>query len=236
MEKLELEMKTFYAKSNPADDKSEDEGTSSSQNVFQQMQNEAIKENVCVLLHGALKVENVAALVLLGENWYGFAYSYADKKKSNLILTIMQPGADAVPWLGDLRCLGTLDDAMPGENPSFPVKPEKRSYSQNIVVWIRQSGLQSDIQKVLRHAKKLPDKTQQFYKELNRIRRNALSLGFFELLDGLAVIFDMEIAALASASPDCALQLRHAAAELKKTNNRDLKTLIAPIPTEFNQL
>lgn len=114
------------------------------------------------------------------------------------------------------------------------MKPEKRSYSQNIVVWIRQSGLLSDIQKVLRHAKKLPDKTQQFYKELNRIRRNALSLGFFELLDALAMIFDLEIAALANANPDCALQLRHSAEFLRKTNNRDLKTLIAPI--EYSQM
>lgn len=66
--------------------------------------------------------------------------------------------------MGDLRYLGNIEDALPGEIPQFPVKPEKRSYSQNCVVWIKQAGLQSDIQKVLRHAKKLPDKTQQFYK------------------------------------------------------------------------
>jgi hypothetical protein len=131
--------------------------------------------------------------------------------------------------------LGTIDDALPGDNPSFPVKPEKRSYSQNIVAWIRQSGLSSDIQKVLRHAKKLPDKTQHFYKELNRIRRNALSLGFFELLDGLATIFEMEMGNLAATtSPDTAIQLSHAANHLK--TNRDLKNLITPIPTEYNQL
>ncbi|KAK9710147.1 Integrator complex subunit 14, beta-barrel domain [Popillia japonica] len=39
----------------------------------------------CVLLHGALKVENMAALVMISENWFGFIYSWADsKKKSNL--------------------------------------------------------------------------------------------------------------------------------------------------------
>lgn len=70
-----------------------------------------------------------------------------------------------MPWLGDLRYLANMDDAIPGENPSFPVKPtEKRSYSQNCVVWIKQAGLQSDIQKLLRHARKLPEKTQHFYK------------------------------------------------------------------------
>jgi hypothetical protein len=39
------------------------------------------------------------------------------------------------------------------------------------------SGIQSDIQKVLRHARKLPDKTTQFYKELNRLKRAAVCLG-----------------------------------------------------------
>lgn len=120
----------------------------------------------CVLLHGALKVENMAALVTLGENWFGFIYSWADsKKKSNLMLTVLTPGSDAVPWLGDLNHLDVADNLLPEQCGSFPVKPsEKRSYSQNSVVWIRQAGLQSDIQKILRHARKLPEKTQQFYK------------------------------------------------------------------------
>ena len=213
-EKLEHDIKVFYAKT---------EGGEDDDNVN-------TNESVCVLLHGALKVENMAALVLLNDNWFGFIYSYADsKKKSNLMLNVLPIGNYVIPWLGDLRYLGTLDDALPGENPNFPVKPEKRSYSQNIVVWIRQAGLQSDIQKVLRHAKKLPEKTQHFYKELNRIRRAALSFGFIELLEGLSVIFEREIATLPSNSnPDCAIQLKHAANELRKSSNRDLKTLIQP--------
>lgn len=73
-------------------------------------------------------------------------------------------GNDNIPWLGDFRFFATPDEALPGENAQFPIKPDKRSYSQNCVVWIKQAGLQSDIQKLLRHAKKLPEKTQQFYK------------------------------------------------------------------------
>lgn len=121
----------------------------------------------CVLLHGALKVENMVALVMLGDDWFGYIYSHADcKKKSNLMLTVLPPGSDVVPWLSDLNNLGSLDYLESGEPvPTFPVRPaDKRSYSQNCVVWIRQVGLQSDIQKILRHARKLPDKTQQFYK------------------------------------------------------------------------
>lgn len=227
-ERLEAEIKNFYAK---GETNSDDEGSSSV------AVNESTRESICVLLHGALKIENMAALVLLGDNWFGFIYSYADsKKKSNMMLTILPPGADVIPWLGDLRLLGTVDDLVPGETVTgFPVKPDKRSYSQNCVVWIKQTGLQSDIQKVLRHAKKLPEKTQHFYKELNRIRRAALSLGFVELLEGLACIFEREIPTLPpNASPDCALQLKHAAMELKKFN-RDMKHSIIPYPTKFNQ-
>lgn len=120
----------------------------------------------CVLLHGALKVENMAALVTLNENWFGFVYSWADsKKKSNIMLTVLTPGSDSVPWLGDLNYLHCPDSSVHDCTSNFPVRPsEKRSYSQNSVVWIRQAGLQSDIQKILRHARKLPEKTQQFYK------------------------------------------------------------------------
>lgn len=83
-EKLEADIKMFYSKSDGAN--SDDESSSFSAN-------ESAKESVCVLLHGALKVENMAALILLNENWFGFIYSYADsKKKSNLMLTVLPPG------------------------------------------------------------------------------------------------------------------------------------------------
>lgn len=121
----------------------------------------------CVLLHGALKVENCVALVTVGENWFGYIYSYADsKKKSNLMLTVLHPGSNAIPWFGDLNNLGIPDFLDAGETPgTFPIKPaDKRSYSQNLVVWIKTAGLQADIQKILRHARKLPDKTAHFYK------------------------------------------------------------------------
>jgi len=58
----------------------------------------------CVLFHGALKVENVAALCSVGDDWYGILYSWADnKKKSNLMLAVFEPGSSVVPWLGDFN-------------------------------------------------------------------------------------------------------------------------------------
>lgn len=116
-------------------------------------------------------MENVAALCLLNTDWYGFIYSWADtKKKSNLMLTVLEHGTDVIPWLGNFRNLGSIDcvNVKNGEPASFPVRPtEKRSYSQNAPSWIRQVGLQSDIQKILRHARKLPEKTPSFYKVID---------------------------------------------------------------------
>lgn len=226
-DRMQEAIKNFYAKV----DGSEDDSVSS--------YSDSSHESICVMLHGALKSENMAALTLLNDNWYGFIYTCADsKKKSNLMLTILPPGHDVIPWIGDLRNLGIVEASMqPGDMLQFPIKPEKRSYSQNCAIWIKQAGLQSDIQKVLRHAKKLPEKTQHFYRELNRIRRAALSMGFIELLEGLANLFRREIHALPpNASPDCSIQLNHASMELLKINNRDLKAVIAPVPNNFNQI
>ncbi|XP_066142418.1 integrator complex subunit 14 [Euwallacea fornicatus] len=198
---------------------------------------EASTPSFCVLLHGALKVENMAALVTVGDNWFGFVYSWADsKKKSNLMMTVLKPGSDVIPWLGDLNDLGCADMFSQDLVGNFPIKPtEKRSYSQNGVVWIRPAGLQSDIQKILRHARKLPEKTQQFYKELNRLRKAAISLGFHDLLTGLAYIFEQECLQLpGTAHPDCAMQLQHAADMLRKTQNRDIKFSLMPFQTNYN--
>ncbi|XP_018398883.1 PREDICTED: von Willebrand factor A domain-containing protein 9 [Cyphomyrmex costatus] len=189
----------------------------------------------CVLLHGALKVENMAALCILNNEWYGFIYSWADtKKKSNLMLTVLEPGSDVVPWLGNFNNLGPLD-TVKGSPVSFPVRPtEKRSYTQNAPSWIRQVGLQSDIQKILRHARKLPDKTQNFYKEVNRLRRAAASIGFIELLEGLACILERECTLLPpNLNPDCTIQMGHVASMIRKPEFHELRYNIPPARTKF---
>lgn len=76
-----------------------------------------------------------------------------------------------------------------------------------------------------------------FQKELNRIRRAALSLGFVELLEALSSLFEREAQLLPpNVSPDCSIQLKHSAIELRKLSNRDLKITLSPIPTKYNQL
>ncbi|CAG2223853.1 Integrator complex subunit 14 [Mytilus edulis] len=197
-----------------------------------------------VLLHGSLKVEGMVALTQVGENWFGILYSWADsKKKSNLMLSLFTPGDEPVNWIGSLDNLAPISaftEPPYGEDDNktpFPVRPnDKRSYAQSCVVWIKQSGLQTDLQKVLRHARKLPDKQQQFYKELNRLRRAALSFGFHDLLDAMGTMLDRECQMLpGSAHPDASMQLAHAANALRSDKATDFTQSIMPLRTNFSQ-
>ncbi|KAF4091587.1 hypothetical protein AMELA_G00038630 [Ameiurus melas] len=204
--------------------------------------------NFCVLLHGSLKVEGMVALVQLGPDWFGMLYSQADsKKKSNLMMSLFEPGPEPLPWLGKISQLGPISDAPEnpyGEDDSkspFPVLPKsKRSYAQNVTVWIKASGLQTDVQKILRNARKLPEKTQTFYKELNRLRKAALAFGFWDLLKGMAELLERECTLLPdSAHPDAAFQLSHAAQQLKLASSGDSKYaafdhVITPMLTDFS--
>ena len=193
--------------------------------------------NMCVFLHGAFKVENMCGLVEVGEDWYGVIYSWSDnKKKSSLMLSLFEPGLDVVPWLGGLDRLGPASLLNETSQSPFPVKSERKpSYSSAPVVWIKQAGIQSDIQKVLRHARKLPEKTTQFYKELNRLRKAAVCLGFYELLGGLAQICERECSLLpANVSPDCAIQLTYVSQVLRSQESFSAKQNIMPKLTHFN--
>lgn len=74
----------------------------------------------------------------------------------------------------------------------------------------------------------------RIFQELNRLRKAAISLGFLDLLNGLAYIFEQECMQLpGSAHPDCALQLQNAAEQLRKTQNRDIKYVIMPLQTNY---
>ncbi|KAF2361296.1 hypothetical protein FHG87_007949 [Trinorchestia longiramus] len=207
--------------------------------------------SLCVLLHGGLKKEGMVALCQVAPGWYGILYSWSDnKKKSNLLLSIFHPGVDVIPWLGKLDELGPASAlplnpySTPDATPPFPVKSgEKRSYNQACVVWVRAGGLQSDVQKILRHARKLPDKTNSFYKELNRVRRAALQYGFPALLQGLSSILEREILSLpTSAHPEGTMQLQHACSALivcarsamdPTTSDNKHHTNILPLKTNF---
>jgi hypothetical protein len=70
--------------------------------------------------------------------------------------------------------------------------------------------------KVVRAARKLPEKCAYFYRELNRVRKLAVGYGFDTLLPSLAAALDREALTLPQgAHPEAALQLTHAAARLR---------------------
>lgn len=124
-------------------------------------------------------------------------------------------------------------------------------------MWIKEAGLQADIQKILRQARKMPDKIPSFYKvskakfklikfdskkfccifqELNRIRKAAIAYSFNDLLISVADLLELECSNLPPGThPDCGLQLTHAAIELRQPYAMDPKLAIAPI-TKYPQL
>lgn len=158
----------------------------------------------CVLLHHALKQENMIAICIIGkseesnEEWFGILHSHTDsKKKSSLMLSLLIPGSTPVLWLPNFKTLGSamLDEDLPQalrDRLSTSSRGPLKSYSSNNVIWLDPESVQADVQKIIRHAKRSPDKAPHFYKELNRIRRAAISYGFYDVLFGLAEILERE--------------------------------------------
>lgn len=157
----------------------------------------------CVLLHNGLKQENMVAICIVGkseetnEEWYGMLHSHTDmKKRSSLMLSLLIPGPAPILWLPSFKSMGSvmLNSELPQailDKMSANRAPLK-SYSSNNVIWLDPESVQTDVQKVVRHAKRSPDKAPHFYKELNRIRRAAISYGFYDVLFGLAAILERE--------------------------------------------
>ena len=77
-------------------------------------------------------------------------HSYSDnKKRCSLMLSLFEPGSQSVPWLGNLKQLGAInetegDASSKVEETPFPIAASsQRSYrSQSQAVWIKPSGLQ----------------------------------------------------------------------------------------------
>lgn len=157
----------------------------------------------CILLHNGLKQENMVAICMIGkseetnEDWFGMIHSHIDsKKRSSLMLSLLIPGSSPVLWLPNFKLMGSavLSADLPQsirEKITSNRGPLK-SYSSNNVIWLDPESVQADVQKIVRHAKRTLDKAPTFYKELNRIRRAAISYGFYDVLFGLANILERE--------------------------------------------
>lgn len=170
------------------------------------VENDITKQpSFCVLLHNGLKQENMVAICMIGksdetnEDWFGMLHPLTDsKKRSSLMLSLLIPGSSPILWLPNFTTMGSsvLNADLPDTIRDKITTPANRgplkSYSSNSVIWLDPESVQADVQKIVRHAKRSPDKAPHFYKELNRIRRAAISYGFYDVLLGLAAILERE--------------------------------------------
>lgn len=176
-------------------------------------QEERTTPNLSVLLHGALRLEPMVAVVTLGRDWWGLLHSSAAgagggggsgvaARRCLLALSILEPGSRSVPWLGGLQFLAPYSDFDSVDTAPFPLKlrDEERSFSAAQPCWTRASALTADVNKLVRFARKLPDKAPVFYKDYNRVRRYALAFGMQAVLEKLRVLLEREYRATSSAA------------------------------------
>jgi len=180
-----------------------------------------MKPNFSALLHGGLKMENMVGVVQLGASvdQFGLIYFIPDSKRSNLVLHVLESGPSPVLWLGDFRSLKMRPFEMDPKLSGFPINfKSKPTYGQlaTIHACTENSGIQVDVQKIMRYARKLPDKESNFFLELNRVIDYALMIGCKELLELLSDILKKE--ADSSQSEAAIRQLKHVANMLRSSH------------------
>lgn len=182
------------------------------------------------LLHTTLKSEKMSAIVLLDTDWYGSVGVHdpksTEKTKSSLMLTVFVPGSDVIQNIISKSGLGAKTaQGQTSNQRNLPIK----SYTKGCIVWYRQENLVSDLQKIVRNAKKMHEKMPIFYKELNKVRKAALSFGFYELFDGVAQMLQRELANANNLSnQDMIVQLNHCVYCLRAPEFREYRRDIQP--------
>lgn len=72
------------------------------------------------------------------------------------------------------------------------------------------------------------------FKELNKVKKAALSLGFYELFDYLALALQREMANIKfESNPESMIQIQHSIECLKSLEYRDSRKEIQPFITNF---
>ena len=129
-----------------------------------------IKEHKCVNLSWL-----VICFCFFREDWFGVLFSQtASSKKSNLVLGVFYPGT-SLSWLGRVLYLGNhpentdprLQQAAEKEKGAmYPLPPPRPLSFQtpNNFLWAEEGVLQSDITKVIRYSRKLPEKESSLVK------------------------------------------------------------------------
>ncbi|KHJ83301.1 hypothetical protein OESDEN_17002 [Oesophagostomum dentatum] len=131
------------------------------------------------------------ALVLIGEGKYGCISAEKVGDSFCLVLNkLPEKLPDFIPNLCNVES-GPDEQAGPLHFPTLQgVAP---SYNPVVQSWVTEHGFNMDFQKMFRLLRKLPDRPQLFYQEVNRFRKYALAIGMDHILLEAARILREEI-------------------------------------------
>ncbi|OZC08421.1 hypothetical protein X798_04621 [Onchocerca flexuosa] len=161
-------------------------------------------EDVLNILCSALRLEESVAICRVNKNLYGTLCHVSAKEEDpsvyRLSIVLFPPGSMPVSWLPPFTTMSSQSvvDAGNEEQP-FCIRNDglsRPSYSSiQRTCWYEVHGLQSDIQKIARLLKKIPDRTFLFYSELNRIHAYCCALGAEDILEKLIQVLHEESSA-----------------------------------------
>jgi len=174
---------------------------------------------------GADKGRRSCALVKVG-NRFGLLQPQETNKRPWLAFWLIPPGDDPLPWFGPLRQLGQPDVKNHIDFPVCDSMARRRSYAVPTIAWTKDKNVTSDVLKLMRAARKLPDKAQNFYRELNKIRRACLAYGFTDLMDGIAQCLDYEQKVAQETKPAAVAAIQRAADFLRSSKTEPHDYLI----------
>ncbi|EFO22187.2 hypothetical protein LOAG_06297 [Loa loa] len=129
-------------------------------------------EDVLNLMCSALRLEESVAICRLNKNLYGALYHISAKEEdpsvSRLAIASFPPGPMPVSWLPRFTTLSSQSVVdVENEEQLFCIRNDglsRPSYSSiQRTCWYEVHGLQSDMQKIARLLKKIPDRTFLFY-------------------------------------------------------------------------
>lgn len=150
------------------------------------------------MLFQVLSTEAMVAVVRLGPSWFGLVAPYAEGRRLNLMLSVLDHEA-TVPWLGSIAAIvdtrqapkkksiwvrraADSESAHRGANSS-PIEPSYASDRSLTSPTVRSAKqLQLDLQRVLRLGRGLPAKLALFKKEVNKLRATLVSFGMSAVL------------------------------------------------------
>ncbi|CAJ0564526.1 unnamed protein product, partial [Mesorhabditis spiculigera] len=143
-------------------------------------------QHILQLVAEAMKAEGMTATVRFGSGRFGILSTYSEAS-SGLLLSLLPAPALLPAYVPNFNILTVI----PHQNDQYEdlvVKEcdEPASHLANLHSWINSSGIQNDLGKILRYFRKLPDRVDQFYLELNRVRFYAAVIGCQQILQELA--------------------------------------------------